>query len=210
MREPLPEPLPEEPFALLLAWVAEAERTMAGATAMTLATVEPDRRPSARMVICRGIDAGAGWLVFYTDRESDKGRALAAHPQAALVFHWPGFERQVRVEGPVTLAPDADSDAYWESRPLDARLAAVGSDQSQPLASRAALLDRLEALRRRHQDGAVPRPGRWGGYRVWAARIELWVSQPARAHDRAVWTRTLTRDDEGYRGGAWSRTRLQP
>lgn len=210
MTEPLPEPLPEEPFALLLGWVAEADRSMPGATAMALATVEPDGRPSARMVICRAIDARAGWLGFYTDRESDKGRALAAHPLAALVLHWPALERQVRIEGPVTLAPDADSDAYWESRPLDARLAGVASEQSRPLASRAALLERLEALRRRHQDGAVPRPPRWGGYRVWAARVELWVSQPARAHDRALWTRALTRDSEAYRGGAWSRTRLQP
>ena len=88
---------------------------------MTLATVEPDGRPSARLVLCRGIDTQAGWLVFYTDRESAKGRALEVNPRAALVFHWDAFERQARIEGLVTRAPDADSDAYWNSRPRDAR-----------------------------------------------------------------------------------------
>src|SRR5437867_4321362 len=89
---------------------------------MTLATVEPDGRPSARMVICRGFDAQAGWFVFYTDHESAKGQALAAHPYTSLVFHWDAFERQIRVDGRVTPAPDADSDAYWATRPHDARL----------------------------------------------------------------------------------------
>ena len=114
---------------------------------MTLATVEPDGRPSARMVICRGLDVRAGWLVFYTDRESNKGRALEINPRAALVFNWDAHERQVRIEGPVTLAPDADSDAYWSSRPPDARAAAV-SNQSRLLASRAEFLARVEAEKR--------------------------------------------------------------
>jgi pyridoxamine 5'-phosphate oxidase len=176
---------------------------------MTLATVDPEGRPSARMVICRGIDVRAGWLVFYTDRESAKGRALDVNPYAALVFNWDAHERQARIAGPVTLAPDSDSDAYWNSRPRDARLAAVASDQSRPIESRAAFLAKVEQEARRSGD-EIPRPKRWGGYRVWAERVELWVGQPARAHDRALWTRALAPSGDGFSGGAWRATRLQP
>jgi len=175
---------------------------------MTLATVDPDGRPSARMVLCRGFDARAGWVVFYTDRESLKGQALDLNPRAALVFHWDAHERQVRVDGPVTLAPDSDSDAYWKSRPPDARVAASASNQSRPIESRAAFLAKIEEEKR--AAGDLPRPKRWGGYRVWAERVELWVGQPARAHDRALWTRSLTPNDAGFSGGPWRSTRLQP
>jgi pyridoxamine 5'-phosphate oxidase len=205
----LPEPLPENPLPVLASWLAEASAAIRNAGAMTLATVTPDGPPPARMVICRGLDAQAGWLVFYTDRESAKGAALAAHPRAALVFHWDLFERQVRVEGPVTVSPDAESDAYWATRPLEARVAAVASAQSRPIASRAELLARVEAAAR-GRDGEVSRPVRWGGYRVWAERVELWVGQPARIHDRAAWTRALTREGAEFMGGAWTATRLQP
>ena len=206
---PLPEPLPADPLPLLETWLAEASAAIRNATAMTLATVDADGRPSARMVIGRGFDARAGWLVFYTDRESAKGRDLEARPSAALVFHWDALERQVRVEGPVTPAPDADADAYWRSRPPDARIAAVASEQSRPVASRAAFLGRMEEAARRFGDDA-PRPARWVGYRVWAERVELWVGQPARAHDRALWTRTLSRAGDSFIGGPWRSTRLQP
>src|SRR5207237_4540852 len=135
-----------------------------------------------------------------------------------------------------TEAPDADSDHYWNTRPLDARIAAVASAQSRPIASRAAFLEKIEAAKRTHGT-QVPRPARWGGYRVWAERVELWVGQPARVHDRARWTRSLTPEGEwgssvvgpprsegvwgssvagppssmaaGFKGGAWSATRLQ-
>jgi pyridoxamine 5'-phosphate oxidase len=205
---PLPEPLPADPLPLVAEWLAEAATRVRNSTSMALATVDPEGRPTARMVICRGFDARAGWLVFYTDRDSDKGAALAAHPRAAAVFHWDAFERQIRVEGPVTYAPDADSDAYWAGRPPDARVAASASEQSRPIASRAALLARVAEIAARGDD--VPRPKRWGGYRVWAERVELWVGQPARVHDRARFTRTLTADGDGFVGGAWAGTRLQP
>jgi pyridoxamine 5'-phosphate oxidase len=205
----LPEPLPVDPMPLLAEWQKEAFAAIRNAHAMTLATVEPDGRPSARLVLCRGIDTQAGWLVFYTDRESAKGRALEVNPRAACVFHWDAFERQARIEGLVTLAPDADSDAYWNSRPRDARLAATASEQSQPIASRAAYLAKIEQASGLFA-ADVPRPKRWGGYRVWAERVELWVGQPARAHDRAVWTRSLIADGDGFRGGVWRSTRLQP
>ena len=209
MKPGLPERLPDDPLPLLGAWLDEARRDIRNATAMTLATVDPDGRPSARMVICRGFDPVAGCLVFYTDRESDKGRALAKFPWASCVFHWDAFERQVRVEGPVTLASDADSDAYWNRRPADARIAASASEQSRPLAARADFLARIADMTRT-ATGSIPRPPRWGGYRVWTERVELWVGQPARAHDRARWVRTLTPMDDGFKASAWLSTRLQP
>jgi len=206
---PLPEPLPDDPLPLAARWLAEAQQAARAAAAMTLATVDPDGRPSARMVICRGFDVEAGWLVFYTDRDSRKGSALEAHPWAALVFHWDAVERQIRIEGPVTAAPEADSDRYWATRPPEARIAAIASDQSRPIASRPAFLARIaEAAQRAGPE--LARPARWGGYRVWAERVELWVGQPARAHDRALWTRALEPHGDGYAGGPWSATRLQP
>jgi pyridoxamine 5'-phosphate oxidase len=205
---PLPEPLPADPLPLVAEWMADAAARIRNSTSMALATVDPDGRPTARMVICRGFDLRAGWVVFYTDRDSDKGAALAAHPRAAVIFHWDISERQIRIEGPVTHAPDADSNAYWATRPPDARVAASASEQSRPLASRAVLLARVAELAQR--PGDVPRPKRWGGYRVWAERVELWIGQPARVHDRARWTRTLTADGDRFAGGAWSATRLMP
>jgi pyridoxamine 5'-phosphate oxidase len=176
---------------------------------MTLGTVDPDGRPSARMVICRGFDPTRGWLVFYTDRDSPKAQALDKTPHAAIVFHWAALERQIRIEGPVTLTPATDSDAYWRTRPADARIAAIASEQSRPIESRAALLARVTETTARA--GPEPaRPARWGGYRVWAERVELWVGQPARVHDRARWTRALTVAPDGFTGGPWSATRLQP
>lgn len=209
MKEALPEPLPDDPLPLAETWLAEAATAVKTATAMTLATVDLDGNPTARMVICRGFDPKAGWLVFYTDRESAKGRSLTARPRAAAVFHWDVFERQIRVEGPVTLAPDADSDRYWNTRPVEARVAAAASEQSRPIPSRAAFLARIDDVTRGAADG-IPRPPRWGGYRIWAERVELWVGQPGRAHDRAVWTRALLPSEGGFRGGVWSGTRLMP
>jgi pyridoxamine 5'-phosphate oxidase len=191
------------------AWLDEARAAVRNPTAMTLATVDPDGSPSARMVIGRGFDWNAGWLVFYTDRDSAKGRALATTPRASLVLYWEPLDRQVRIDGPVTVAPAAAADAYWNSRPADARLAAIASEQTRPIASRAALVARLEDARRRFP-GDPPRPARWIGYRVWAERVELWISQPARLHDRACWTRSLAPAGDGFTGGPWNGTRLQP
>jgi pyridoxamine 5'-phosphate oxidase len=206
---PLPEPLPADPLPLIQQWLTDAGTRVRNPTAMALATVDDDGRPTARMILCRGFDAGAGWFVFYTDRESVKGHHLTVRPRAACVFYWEAFDRQIRVEGPVTLAPDADVEAYWVTRPPDARVAAIATRQSRPIASRAALVAQGERTTR-ELDGLTPRPERWVGYRVWAERVELWISQPARVHDRARWTRTLTRSGDGFAGGAWSATRLEP
>src|SRR5262245_55776995 len=209
MSDPLPAVLPLNPLPIVGEWLAEAERTVRSASTMALATTDPDGRPSVRMVICRGYDPDAGWLVFYSDRPSRKGLALAALPRAAIVFYWEPLQRQIRIEGPVTEAPSEAADLYWRSRPLDARIAAMASDQSAPIASRADLLAKVAAVAARGETDP-PRPDRWIGYRVWAEEVELWVSQPARIHDRAVWTRALTRASDAFTGGPWKATRLQP
>ena len=212
MSEPLPDALPDDPLPLAAQWIEEATRAVRSATAMALATVDAHGQATVRMVICRSFDAAAGALVFYTDRGSPKGRALERTRRAAALFHWERFERQVRVEGPVTHVSEAESDRYWESRPLDARLAAVASDQSRPIPSRRAFLDRIETARRAHPR-QPPRPARGGGYRIWAERMELWAGQPGRAHDRAEWARTLIPEDgdeERFRGGPWRGSRLMP
>lgn len=190
-------------------WLADANQRVRNATAMALATVDDLGHPTARVVLCRGFNPAAGWFVFYTDRESPKGQHFAARPRAACVFYWEAFDRQVRIDGPVTQAPDADAEAYWMTRPADARIAAIATWQSRPIASRAALLAKV-AQTDRKLGGLTPRPDRWVGYRVWAEHVELWVSQPARIHDRAAWTRTLARDGDTFTAGPWSATRLEP
>ena len=204
---PLPETLPADPLPLVAEWLKDAGTRVRNPTAMALATVNDAGQPSARMVICRGFDVAAGWFVFYTDRESAKGQHLSVRPRAACIFYWEAWDRQVRIEGPVTLAPSADVDRYWNTRPADARIAAIGTWQSRPIASRAALLAQVQKA---EHAGSLARPERWIGYRVWAERLELWVSQPARIHDRAVWSRKLTPTATGFTGTDWSATRLEP
>jgi pyridoxamine 5'-phosphate oxidase len=214
----LRDPLPADPLPLVRAWLEEAcaRRVQPNPLAMTLATVDADGSPSARMVLCRGYDLERGWFVFYTDRRSRKAHSLASLARAALVFHWDALERQIRVEGPVVHSPDDESDAYFAGRPLDAQIAARTSEQSAPIHSRAELVRRIEANAAREGIGpgasprSLPRPAYWGGYRVWAERIELWVGQPGRVHDRGLWSRSLRPAGEGFAAGPWGVRRLQP
>lgn len=204
---------PADPLPHLAAWIREAHEApgVVEPEAATLATVDPDGRPSARVVLLRRLDVAAGCALFYTNRSSRKGLALAAHPHASLVLYWDSLGRQARIEGPVTLASDAESDAYFAARHPDSRVAAAASDQSEAIASRAELLARFEAVRRRFGDAdAVPRPAHWGGYRVWIERVELWASRPRRLHDRFEWRRALTPEGDGFRAGPWRATRLMP
>jgi len=222
----LPDPLPAEPLELVKAWLAEAfaAKWQPNPNAMVLATSSPDGRPAARVVLAKDIVPKPGFVVFYTNYQSAKGMQLKANPRAAGVIHWDAMHRQVRLEGPVSLAPEADSDRYFASRTWPKRIAAWASAQSQPLASREALLKSVAEVAQRFgtplpgaagadesRDHPVPRPPHWGGYRLWAEAIELWVEGDARVHDRARWVRTLSADGQGgFRTGPWSVTRLQP
>ena len=152
------------------------------------------------MVLCKAIDAERGRLSFYTHRDSPKGRALAARPEAALCFYFGPQGRQARVGGPVLPAPDADSDDYFASRPEDARIGAWASQQSRPIGSRAELEERVREVARRF-GAEVPRPPHWGGYVVIAASVELWISGVARLHDRGLWRREVS-DPTGPAPGA--------
>lgn len=151
-------------------------------TAMTVATADPDGRPSARTVLLKHHDERG--FVFYTNLDSRKGRALRANPQAALLFLWQSLSRQVRIEGPVELVDDAEADAYWASRPRESQLGAWASRQSELLDSREQYEQRLEELRRRYEGEAIPRPPFWSGFRVVPDRIEFWHERKYRQHDR--------------------------
>jgi pyridoxamine 5'-phosphate oxidase len=220
----LPEELPPHPFGIFKSWwdEARAKRVQPNTHAMCLATIDEGGRPSARMVLCKGMDldptpgAGGGFIVFYTNRNSRKAAALESNPRAAAVFHWDALDRQVRIEGPVVRSPDAESDAYFASRPLESRIGAWVSDQSKPIASRDDLLAKVgETILRLgvqldDETAHIPRPPHWGGYRIWIESMELWVGGPGRVHDRARWIRTLVRGGEGFSGNPFHATRLQP
>jgi len=225
----LPSPLPDDPLAVAAAWLAEAWslRAQPNPNAMTLATVGPDGRPSARIVLCKDIVLPAGFVRFVSNYESRKGSELAQEPRAAIVLHWDHLHRQVRIEGVVSRSPEAESEDYFQTRPWQSRVGAWASAQSRPVESRDQLIEQLRAAGRRfatppvgpdapanESDSAVvqvPRPSYWGGYRLWVDAVELWVEGAYRIHDRARYERTLLRDESGgFRGTPWQTTRLQP
>jgi pyridoxamine 5'-phosphate oxidase len=168
--------------------------------AMALATATTDGVPSVRIVLLKGVDERG--FTFHTCYEGRKGRELDANPNAALVLFWPALERQVRIEGRVERVSDEESDAYFKSRPVESRLGAWASPQSQVVPSRATFEDRMEECRARYPDGNIPRPPNWGGYRVLPHTIEFWQGRPSRLHDRARYGRATT--------GEWTIDRLAP
>jgi pyridoxamine 5'-phosphate oxidase len=175
--------LDDDPVVQFGRWFEQARAAdLIEPNAMTLATASPGGRPSARMVLLKGFDARG--FVFFTNYDSRKGAELAANPYAALVFWWPPLERQVRVEGRVERTSREESEAYWRTRPLGARLAASASDQSEVVAGRDVLSGRVEELAARHPDGEVPLPGFWGGYRLVPDAFEFWQGRQDRLHDR--------------------------
>lgn len=189
-----------DPIVQFRLWLQQAlDAQLPEPNAMTLATVGADGRPSTRVVLIKGFDERG--IVWYTNYESRKGRELAIHPHAALQFHWVELERVVRIEGRVEKTDAAESDAYFRSRPLDSRIGAWASPQSQVIASRAVLVANAAKYGAQFMLNP-PRPPHWGGYRLVPDRFEFWQGRRSRLHDRLRY-----RLDEA---GAWVRERLAP
>ncbi|MDB5572990.1 MAG: pdxH [Tardiphaga sp.] len=192
----------DEPFALFAQWLAEASASEPNdPNAMALATVDADGLPNVRMVLMKGFDAD-GW-VFYSHVASQKGREIAAHPKAALLFHWKSLRRQVRIRGAVTPVTPEEADAYFATRPKQAQIGAWASKQSQPLESRFAFEQAIAKVAAKYIVGEVPRPPGWSGWRVTPSRIEFWHDRPFRLHDRIEFTRDAP-------DSAWDKTRMYP
>ena len=192
--------LASDPITMFRRWIGEA--TAAGLhepNAMVVATVSADGRPSARMVLLKGL--GERGFVFFTNTESRKGQELAANPACALLFPWHPLERQVRVDGTATPLPAGEVAAYFSARPRRSRLGAWASHQSQEVAGRAELTESYAAMEERFP-GEVPVPEEWGGYVVSAEAVEFWQGRPGRMHDRLVYRREP--------GGGWEVVRLAP
>lgn len=194
------EAAPGVPFAQFATWMEEAQASEPNdPNAMTLSTATPDGRPSARTVLLKGWDERG--FVFYTNLQSRKGSELLANRHACLLFHWKSRRRQVRIEGPVEDATQAEADAYFFSRPRISRLGAHASDQSRPLAARDVLEARLAEAEKRYPGDDIPRPAHWSGFRVIPQVIEFWQDMPFRLHDRTVYSRA---------GGGWAVQKLFP
>jgi pyridoxamine 5'-phosphate oxidase len=193
----------QDPFARFALLLEEARKIpperLPEPTAFTLATVGQGGQPSLRAMLLKGLDDRG--FVFYTNLESRKGRELREHPLAAMCFHWQPLERQVRVEGPVERVNDEDADAYFATRPRGSQLGAWASQQSAVMESDDELERRMTEFAARYEEGAVPRPPHWSGFRLVPDVVEFWMNMPSRLHVRHVYRRTT---------GGWSMSRLFP
>ena len=191
-----------KPEALFNAWFDEADLTeINDANAMTLATVDQNGMPNARVVLLKGLDPRG--FVFYTNVESAKGRELMANPKVCLCFHWKSLRRQVRIRGTAEPVSAAEANAYYASRPMGSRIGAWASQQSRPLASRAELIDAVAHFEREFEGMNPARPRYWSGYRIIPLEIEFWADRPYRLHDRVSFARETT-------DMPWKKTRLYP
>ena len=223
----LPDDLPSDPMHWADAWLKEATaaQVQRNPNSMTIASVGADSQPSSRVVLCKEFVPDPGYLVFYTNYRSKKALELAANPNAAALMHWDAMGRQIRIEGTVVRSPEAESNAYFTSRDWGSQLGAWGSDQSQTIESHGALVSQVRQraadlglkLDRDTQtlaDDDIPliaRPAHWGGFRLWATMIELWIEGKNRVHDRASWQRDIVRASEHtFSTTPWTGSRLQP
>jgi len=223
----LPDQLPADPMHWADAWIKEA---MASAiqrnpTSMTFVTVDAASSPSARVVLCKQFVPDPGYLVFHTNYNSRKVKEMEQCANVAAVFHWDALGRQIRIEGQAVRSPEAESDAYFKTREWGSQLSAWGSDQSEELKSRQAMMqqlreraaglglsvsDDLQSLTNTEVPN-IDRPAHWGGIRIWASAIELWVEGRDRIHDRGAWKRDLSRASEyEFNVTPWVGRRLQP
>jgi len=189
-----------DPFELFDQWFAEAKASEVNdPEAMAFATADAQGRPSVRIVLLRSIsERGFG---FFTNLDSRKGKELSENPHGALAIHWKSLRRQVRAEGPVELVSEAEADSYFAGRPRESQIGAWASDQSRPLSSREEFEERVAQMAARFESGIVPRPPRWGGYRLLPERIEFWSDRAHRLHERRLFTRS---------GSAWTEGLLYP
>lgn len=196
----LPPLTADDPMALFAEWLADAvDKEVNDANAMALSTVDADGAPDVRMVLLK--DAGPDGFAFYTNLGSAKGRQLAAHPRAALLFHWKSLRRQVRVRGTVSRVSDEEADAYWATRARPAQLGAWASEQSQPLPDRLAFEKRIAEFGLKFGLGKPPRPPHWSGFRLAPTHIEFWRDRAFRLHERLAFDRVE---------GGWTTSRLYP
>jgi pyridoxamine 5'-phosphate oxidase len=205
-------PTPEDPVRTAAQWLGEAEALgRRNPNALALASVDDAGRPSVRMVLLKEL-APLGYAVFYTNYGSRKAQELLTTGKAAAVLYWHELGRQVRLEGPVVRSPDAESDAYFATRPLASQVNAWSSEQSRPLPDPAALEERAAKIASTKPAGrGLPRPDFWGGFRLWLTAVELWVEGQDRFHERVRYERQLDAHDAyTFKTGRWTWQRLQP